>query len=407
MEKLSIEDIELKDKKVLMRVDFNVPLNKEGKISDDTRIRASLPSIKYILDKGASLILMSHLGRPKGKVVEELRMNPVAHRLEEILQKRVLKLNDCVGEKVRETIEKMEKGDIVLLENTRFHKEEEENDPHFAKELADLGDIFVNDAFGTAHRSHASTVGVAKFLPSAMGFLMKKEIKVLGKILTSPDVPFIAILGGAKVSDKIGLLCNLLDKCESILIGGAMSYTFLKAKGIDVGKSLWEKNKIDEAKRILEDAHRNKRCKIFLPLDHIVAKKAEEEIDTKSVKQKGISSDYMALDIGPETIKLFKRIINEAKTIFWNGPMGVFEIKEFAKGTEAIAKELANSKANVVVGGGDSIAALKKLDLEDKITFISTGGGASLKFLEGRVLPGVEAINVKRERQKTGLKKQD
>jgi len=396
MEKLSVKDIELKDKKVLMRVDFNVPLNKEGKISDDTRIRASLPTIKYILDKGASLILMSHLGRPKGKVVEELRMNPVAHRLERLLERRVLKLDNCVGEKVREATERMEKGDIILLENTRFHKEEEENDLHFAKELAELGDIFVNDAFGTAHRSHASTVGVAKFLPSAVGFLMKKEIEVLGKILTSPDAPFIAILGGAKVSDKIGVLCNLLDKCESILIGGAMAYTFLKAKGIGVGKSLWEKNKIDEAKEILKDAPR-KRCKIFLPLDHLVAEEAKGGINTKSVGQGGIPPDCMALDIGPETIKLFKKIINEAKTVFWNGPMGVFEIKEFAKGTEAIAQMLASSKASIVVGGGDSIAALRKLNLEDKITHISTGGGASLEFLEGKVLPGIEAINVRSE----------
>ncbi|MEA1964459.1 MAG: phosphoglycerate kinase [Candidatus Aerophobetes bacterium] len=397
MEKLSVEDMELKDKKVLMRVDFNVPLTGEGKISDDTRIRASLPTIKYILDRKASLILISHLGRPKGKVVEELRMNPVASRLEELLQRRVLKLDDCTGEKVRESAERMKKGDIVLLENTRFHKEEEENELHFAEELAELGDIFVNDAFGTAHRPHASTAGIAKFLPSAVGFLMKKEIEVLGKILTSPDQPFIAILGGAKVSDKIGVLGNLLDKCQSILIGGAMAYTFLKAKGVEVGKSLWERSKIDEAEEILEDASR-KRCKIFFPLDHIVAEEAKEGIKTKIVGQKEISLGYTALDIGPETIKLFKKIINGAKTVFWNGPVGVFEIKEFAGGTEAIAQMLASSGANVVVGGGDSIAALKRLGIEDKMTHISTGGGASLKFLEGKVLPGIEAINVKREK---------
>ena len=393
MAKLSVEDLDLKDKRVLMRADFNVPL-KEGKITDDTRIKAALPTIRYILEKGASLILMSHLGRPKGRVVEEMRLDPVARRLEELLGRKVLKLDDCVGEKVKKQVEEMKPGEVILLENVRFHKEETNNDPQFSRELASLGDVFVNDAFGTAHRAHASTVGVTKFLPAAAGFLMKKELEVLGELLTKPETPFVAILGGAKVSDKIGVLRSLLKRCQDILIGGGMAYTFLRAKGIPTGKSLCEEDKIDEARRIMEEAS-SQGCKIFLPVDHIVASKPEKGVQTKEVAQDKIPSDWIALDIGPKTVQLFKEAIQRARTIFWNGPMGMFEIDDFAKGTEAIARMLAESSATTVVGGGDSVAALRKMGLEKKMSHVSTGGGASLEFLEGKTLPGVEALSEK------------
>jgi len=394
MKKLSVKDLNLKEKRVLMRVDFNVPV-KDKKVTDDTRIKAALPTIGFVLDKGASLVLMSHLGRPKGKVVEDLRMDPVAKRLEELLIRKVKKLDDCVGDMVKTEVEKMRSGDVILLENVRFHKEEEDNDENFAKELASLGDIFVNDAFGTAHRAHASTVGIARFLPAAAGFLMEKEVEVLNRILTKPESPFITILGGAKVSDKIGVISNLLDKCESILIGGGMAYTFLKAKGIPVGNSLVEEEKIDETKNILEKAS-EKGCPIYLPLDHLVAQEVKEEVKIEIVGQDKILPGFVALDIGPETIKLFRKVINEAKTIFWNGPMGVFEMKDFAWGTEETARILASSKATTIVGGGDTIAALEKIGLKDKMNYVSTGGGASLEFLEGKSLPGVEALNEKR-----------
>jgi len=393
MSKLSVEDLDLKNKRVLMRADFNVPL-KEGKITDDTRIRAALPTIEYILGKGASLILMSHLGRPKGKVIEEMRLNPVARRLEELLGKKVVKLDDCVGEEVKKTVRMMKPGDIVLLENLRFHKEERENDPQFSKELADLADVFVNDAFGTAHRAHASTVGVAKFLPAAAGLLMRKELEVLGKILTKPETPFVSILGGAKISDKIGVLRSLLNRCQDILIGGGMAYTFLKAKEIPVGRSLCEDDKIDEAKKIMKEASL-KGCKIHLPLDHIIAKEAKKGMETKVVGQDEIPSDWIALDIGPKTVQLFGEVVHKARTVFWNGPMGMFEIEDFTKGTEAIAKMLAESEAKTIVGGGDSIAALRKIGLEKRMTHTSTGGGASLEFLEGKILPGVKALSDK------------
>ena len=395
MMKLSVKDLSLKDKRVLMRVDFNVGLDEAGTITDDTRIVSAVPTIKYVLDQGAGLILMSHLGRPKGKVVESLRMDPVAHRLAEWLGKKVLKLNECVGPEVKEAVSKLKPGAIILLENTRFHPEETKNDPDFAKKLADLADIFVNDAFGTAHRAHASTVGVTQFLPAAAGFLMTKELEVLRGILTRPETPFVAVLGGAKVSDKIGVLHNLLGKCQDILIGGGMAYTFLKAKGLEVGRSLLDPEKVKDADLIMKQAP-HKGSQLLLPLDHRVAREAKEKVEVRIVPQDKIPSDYMALDIGPETIRLFEKSIRKAKTVFWNGPMGRFEIEDFAEGTRAIATILAESGAKVVVGGGDSIAALKKMGLKDKMSYISTGGGASLEFLEGKELPGVISLSDKK-----------
>ncbi len=395
MAKLSVKDLSLKDKRVLMRVDFNVSLDEAGRITDDTRIVSVVPTIKYILDQGASLILMSHLGRPKGKVVEWLRMDPVAHRLGQLLGKKVLKLNDCIGPEVKETVSKLKPGGVILLENSRFHPEETKNDPGFAKKLADLADVFVNDAFGTAHRAHASTVGVTQFLPAAAGFLMAKELEVLGEILTRPETPFVAVLGGAKVSDKIGVLHNLLGKCQDILIGGGMAYTFLKAKGIEVGRSLLYPEKVKDADLIMRQAPQ-KGSHLLLPLDHRIAMEAKPNVEMRIVPQDKIPRDYLALDIGPETIKLFGKSIRKAKTVFWNGPMGRFEIEDFAEGTRAIATILAESGAKVVVGGGDSIAALQKMGLKDKMSYVSTGGGASLEFLEGKELPGVTSLSDKK-----------
>ncbi len=395
MMKLSVRDLNLKEKRVLMRVDFNVSLDEAGRIADDTRIVSAVPTIKYVLDQGASLILISHLGRPKGKVVESLRTDPVAHRLAKLLGKKVSKLNDCVGPEVKEAVSKLKPGEVILLENTRFHPEEAKNEPHFAKKLADLADVFVNDAFGTAHRAHASTVGVTRFLPAAAGFLMTKELEVLGEILTRPEAPFVAILGGAKVSDKIGVLRNLLGKCQDILIGGGMAYTFLKAKGIEVGRSLLDLERVKDADLIVREAPR-KGTRLLLPLDHRVAREAKEDVEVRIVPQEKIPSDYLALDIGPETIRLFEKSIRKAKTVFWNGPMGMFEIEDFAEGTRAIAAILAKSRAKVVVGGGDSIAALKKMGLKDKMSYVSTGGGASLEFLEGKDLPGVTSLSNKK-----------
>lgn len=395
MMKLSVKDLNLKDKRVLMRVDFNVSLDEAGRITDDTRIVSAVPTIKYILDQGASLILMSHLDRPKGKVVESLRMDPVARRLAELLGKKVLKLSDCVGPEVKDAVSKLKPGVIILLENTRFHPEETKNDPHFAKKLADLADVFVNDAFGTAHRAHASTVGVTQFLPAAAGFLMAKELEVLAEILTRPETPFVAVLGGAKVSDKIGVLRSLVGKCQDILIGGGMAYTFLKAKGIEVGRSLVDLEKVKDADLIMREASR-KGTHLLLPLDHRVAREAKEDVEVSIVPQDKIPPDYLALDIGPETIRLFEKSIRKAKTVFWNGPMGRFEIEDFAEGTRAIAKISAESGAKVVVGGGDSIAALQKMGLKDKMSYVSTGGGASLEFLEGKELPGVTSLSDKK-----------
>lgn len=390
MEKATVRDIDLKGKKVLMRVDFNVPL-KDGEVADDTRIRRALPTIKYVLEQGASLVLMSHLGRPKGKVVESLRMDPVAKRLSELLGKPVQKLNDCVGDEVEEKVSEMKSGDVILLENTRFHPEEKKNDPEFAKKLARLGEIFVNDAFGTAHRAHASTVGVAEYLPAVAGFLMEKELEFLGKALKSPERPFYAILGGAKVKDKIGVIENLSKICDGILIGGGMAFTFLKAKGYEIGKSLLD-TEID-AKSLMEKIE--KKILFALPEDVVVTDDSKGNGKDKIVSVDSIPKDMMGVDIGPKTIEKFKETLKNAKMVFWNGPMGIFEVDKFAKGTVEIAKAVAEVKGTTIIGGGDSVSAVKKAGVSDKMTHISTGGGASLEFMEGKVLPGVSALTDK------------
>ena len=385
--KKTVRDIEVEGMRVLMRVDFNVPL-AEGKVTDDTRIRAALPTINYLLDHGTKVILMSHLGRPKAKVVDALRLDPVAERLAELLGKPVRKLDDCVGPEVEAVVAKMQPGDVILLENTRFHPEEESNDPAFARKLASLADIFVNDAFGAAHRAHASTVGVAEHLPSVAGFLMEKELTFLGQVLTAPDHPFVAILGGAKVSDKIGVIGNLLTKVDSLLIGGGMANTFLKAQGHEVGQSLVEDESLDVARETLERAGE----RLALPVDVVVADRFDAEANSKVVPVGQVPEDWAILDIGPETVELFRRKLTGTKTVVWNGPMGVFEFPRFAAGTEAIARILADSGATTIIGGGDSVAAVEQASLADRMTHISTGGGASLEFLEGKELPGVAAL---------------
>ncbi len=390
MAKLTVKDMDFKDKKVIMRVDFNVPLEGEN-ITDDSRIVLSLETIKYILDKGAKkLILMSHLGRPKGKVVESLRMDPVAKRLSELLSEEVEKLNDCIGEEIKKTIEATDKR-VILLENLRFYPQEERGDEDFAKELASLGEIYVNDAFGTAHRAHASTTVVAKFLPSCIGFLMEKEINYLSQIVINPQKPFVAILGGAKVSDKIGLIGNLLDKVDRILIGGAMAYTFLRSQSIEVGASRVEEDKVDLAKEILNKA-KDKGVEILLPLDHLCVEDIEKPQTAKITEENFIPSGFIGVDIGPKTIEKYKEALGDAKTVLWNGPLGIFEKEDYSQGTREIALCLSGLKATVVVGGGDSASAAKKFGVKDKLTHVSTGGGASLEFLEGKELPGLAAI---------------
>ena len=385
--KKTVRDVEVEGKRVLVRVDFNVPL-AEGKVTDDTRIRAALPTINYLLEHGARVILMSHLGRPKGKVVDELRLDPVAERLAELLGKPVRKLDDCVGPEVEAAVAEMRSGDVALLENTRFYSEDESNDPAFARKLASLADIFVNDAFGAAHRAHASTVGVAEHLPSVAGFLMEKEIAFLGQALTAPKHPFVAVLGGAKVSDKIGVIDNLLTKVDALLIGGGMANTFLKAQGYEIGQSLVEDDSLDVARETLERAGE----RLALPVDVVVADQFDAEAESKVVPVDQVPEDWRILDIGPETVELFKQKLAGAKTVVWNGPMGVFEFPRFAVGTEAIARILAGSGATTIIGGGDSVAAVEQAGLADKMTHISTGGGASLEFLEGKELPGVAAL---------------
>jgi phosphoglycerate kinase len=388
--KKTIKDIELTGKRVIMRVDFNVPL-KEGKITDDTRIQAALPSIQYALEKNAKLILMSHLGRPKGQVKEELRLAPVGERLGELIGKDVIIARDSVGEETRKLVSGMQNGDVVLLENLRFHKEEEANDPEFAKTLAGYADLYVNDAFGTAHRAHASTEGIARHLPAVAGFLMEKEIEFLGKLISQPESPYIAVIGGAKVSSKIGVIENLLEKVDTLIIGGAMCYTFLKAKGFEVGKSLVENDKVNLAFELIKKAD-EKNVRFMLPQDHLVVEKVDENAKGKIVDTNAIPSNMIGVDIGPKTIRSYRKEITGGKTVLWNGPMGVFEIEQFAKGTNKIAKALAASKGTTVIGGGDSVAAVKKTGVDDKIDHVSTGGGASLEFLEGKQLPGIAAL---------------
>lgn len=390
---LDLKEEELKGKRVLVRVDFNVPI-KNGVITDDRRIKEALPTIKYLVDRNAKVILVSHLGRPKG-FQDDLRLDPVAKRLEELLGKPVKKLNDCVGEEVEKEINAMKDGDVVLLENIRFYKEEEANDPEFAKKLAKLADLYVNDAFGTAHRAHASTAGVANYIPGVAGLLMKKEIEIMGKALEDPERPFVCILGGAKVSDKIGVIRNLINKVDVLLIGGGMMFTFLKALGYEIGKSIVEDDKLDLAKELMNLA-KEKGVKLVLPLDAVVVKEIKEDAPITVKDAEKFEKDDIGVDIGPKTIQIFKEEILKAKTIVWNGPMGIFEIPPFAKGTKAIAEAIAENRDCIsIVGGGDSAAAIQMLGLEDKFTHISTGGGASLEFLEGKELPGVAVLQDK------------
>ncbi|MGI6485952.1 MAG: phosphoglycerate kinase [Tepidanaerobacteraceae bacterium] len=394
MNKKTLEDFEINGQRVLVRVDFNVPIDQDGRITDDTRIRAALPTIHYLLDRGAKVVLVSHLGRPKGKVDKKYSLSPAAKRLSELVGKSVILADDCVGNSAQKAVDAMVSGDIVMLENVRFYAEEEKNDPNFAKKLAKLADIFINDAFGTAHRLHASTAGVAKYLPSGAGFLIKKELDTMGRALEVPDRPFLAILGGAKVSDKIGVIEYLLSKVDSLLIGGGMAFTFLKSLGYEVGRSLLEKDKVDLARQLLESA-KNRGVDIVLPEDVVVAKELRQGTEYKTVSIEQIPEDMMGLDIGKVSQEKFANVIKKAKTIIWNGPMGVFEIDDFAEGTLTVARELAESQAVTIIGGGDSAAAVEKLGYAEKMTHISTGGGASLKFLEGKELPGIAALNEK------------
>jgi len=402
MSKLSIRDLPLNDHHVFMRVDFNVPL-EDGRLMDDTRIRETLPSIEYALRHGARLILASHLGRPKGKPNPKMSLKPVAERLRMLLDKELARgenvgfCPDCVGPEAVEMSAKLEKGQTLLLENLRFHTEEEANDENFAKQLGRLCQFYVNDAFGSAHRAHASTAGITKFVQkSAAGLLMEKELEYLGKALHNPAKPFVAILGGAKVSDKIPVITNLMHKVDSLIIGGGMAYTFLKALGEQVGKSLVEEDKIELARQLLQEA-KTRKLKFLLPVDHVAADKIDINAHVQKIDQgQAIPAEMMALDIGPKTVEIFSEEISRARTIVWNGPMGVFEVAPFAKGTFAVAKAVAdNAGATTIVGGGDSVSAVHAAGFADKITHISTGGGASLEFLEGKKLPGVEALTDK------------
>lgn len=392
MDKLTIDDLDLKDKQVLVRVDFNVPLNDKLEVTDDKRIRESLPTIKKILDDGGKAILMSHLGRPKGEKVPEMSLLPAAKKLEELLGKRVKFVKGCVGSRVKNAVAELKSGECILLENLRFYAEEEKNDPEFAKKLSEWGEVYINDAFGTAHRAHASTEGVTKYFEKcAAGYLMQKELKYLGMALSDPKHPFVAILGGAKISGKIDVIKNLMDKVDVLLIGGGMAFTFLKAIGMETGSSLLEENKLDLAKKILTTA----KVELSLPLDVVAAEEPEAESESSIVDYDKIPADMKGLDIGPKTSQVFCKKIELAKTIVWNGPMGVFEVDQFAEGTMKVAQAMAQATARdatTIVGGGDTAAAVAKAGLDDKMTHISTGGGASLEFLEGKTLPGVAAL---------------
>ncbi|MFE8702246.1 phosphoglycerate kinase [Cytobacillus sp. FJAT-54145] len=394
MNKKSVKDVDLKGKRVFCRVDFNVPM-KDGQVTDETRIRAALPTIQYLMDQGAKVILASHLGRPKGSVVEEMRLTPVAKRLSELLGKDVQKTDEAYGESVKSQIGTLNEGEVLLLENVRFYPGEEKNDSELAKAFAELADVYVNDAFGAAHRAHASTEGIAHHLPAVSGLLMEKELDVLGKALSNPERPFTAIIGGAKVKDKIGVIENLLEKVDNLIIGGGLAYTFVKAQGHEIGQSLLEEDKIDLAKSFIQKAE-EKGVKFYMPIDAVVADEFSETANTKVVSIEEIPSDWQSLDIGPKTAELYSGVIKESKLVIWNGPMGVFEMEKFAGGTKAVAEALAESQGTYsVIGGGDSAAAVEKFNLADKMSHISTGGGASLEFMEGKALPGVVALNDK------------
>lgn len=393
--KMAISDMDVKGKRVIVRVDFNVPLDAEGNITDDKRIQGALPTIRYIIENGGKLILVSHLGRPKNGPEAKFSMKPTAEHLSKLLGKEVVLASDVIGEDAKAKAAALKEGGILMLENVRFHKEEEKNDPAFAKELASMADIYVNDAFGTAHRAHASTAGLADYLPSACGFLIKKELDFMGKALDNPERPFVAILGGAKVSDKISVIENLLDKVDTLIIGGGMAYTFIKAQGYGVGTSICEMDKLDLATSLLAKA-KEKGVNLLLPVDNVVGKEFAADTQSNIVDSHSIPDDWMGLDIGPKSIQLFANAIKDAKTVVWNGPMGVFEMEKFAVGTKKVAEALANSGAISIVGGGDSAAAVEQLGFADRITHISTGGGASLEFLEGKELPGIAVLNEKK-----------
>ena len=391
MNKKTVRDIDLKDKKVLVRCDFNVPMDENKNITDNRRIVAALPTIKYLLEQNCKVVLCSHLGRPKGEFKKEYSLKPVAKELSRLLGKEVIMAEDVIGEDAKNKANNLKNGEVLLLENVRFHREETDNDPEFAKELASFGEVFVNDAFGTAHRAHASTEGVTKYLPAVSGFLIEKELKFLGEALENPERPFVAILGGSKVSDKIGVIENLLEKVDTLIIGGGMAYTFFRAQGYTVGNSLCEEDKCDLALEIMKKA-KEKNVKFLLPIDNKIGKEFKPDTESMTVKSTEIPDGWEGLDIGEETIKLYKEELENAKTIVWNGPLGVFEFDQFAIGTNEIAKALGDIDATKIIGGGDSAAAVEKAGLAEKMTHISTGGGASLEFLEGKKLPGIEAL---------------
>lgn len=393
MAKKTIADINVQGQRVLMRVDFNVPMH-DGIITDDKRIRAALPSIQHLTKQGGKVVLMSHFGRPKGKPEEAYRLDPIAKRLSELLGQPVKKADDCIGPEVAKAVEVLQAGEVLLLENVRFYAEEEKNDPEFAKALAASGDVYVNDAFGTAHRAHASTTGVASFLPAVSGFLMEKELEFLGGALEEPKRPFVAILGGAKVKDKIAVIESLLSKVDSLIIGGGMAYTFLKAQGFEIGNSLLDAERLDFCREIMVKA-KEKGVDVLLPVDVVIGKEFKADTEHEVVCATEIPADWEGLDIGPETTRRFNEVVKTAGTVVWNGPMGVFEFEAFANGTRGVAQAMADSSAVTVIGGGDSAAAVEQMGLAEKMTHVSTGGGASLEFLEGKVLPGVAALNDK------------
>lgn len=395
MDKRTVSDVDVAGKTAVVRVDFNVPLDKQGHVTDATRIEAALPTIRYLLEHNARVVLMSHLGRPDGKVVESMRMAPVARELERLLGQPIKMAPDSVGPEVERLVRDLQPGEVLMLENLRFHPEEEANDPRFAKQLAALGDIYVNDAFGTAHRAHASTEGIAHYLPAVAGFLMQKELDALGGIVENPEHPFAAIIGGAKVSSKIKVLQKLLTKVDILIIGGGMANTFLKAKGYEVGSSLLEPDKVDVAWDLMRQAQ-DRGVQLGLPIDVVVAQRFEADAPTRVVEVDQVPEGWTIVDIGPRTVEEFRAVLLPARTIFWNGPMGVFEMPRFAAGTKAIAEILSKSDAVTVVGGGDSVAAVEQMGYADRMSHISTGGGASLELIEGRTLPGVAALQDKK-----------